>query len=257
MKKAVLTIAFTVVLPFKAVAIAGGGNEGGTPYATWNGLTIKAENRCSPYDKSGDYGYDQEVEDAIVASMNGLVYGPYSGRYFTSDKKTDIEHIVATSEAHDSGLCSAPKNVRKTFASDLLNLTLAAPKVNRCSETGKCGLDAGEWLPEKNKCWFANRIVQVKQKYKLSIDPKEYRSLKSVLSNCDSTDMVFHPRAINQPVMDHSSAQVSNALALYDDNRNGKISCKEARAHNIAPVYRSHSAYKYMNDRDQDGVVCE
>ena len=30
-----------------------------------------------------------------------------------------------------------------------------------------------------------------------------------------------------------------DALALYDDNGNGRITCKEARAHGIAPVPRS------------------
>ena len=46
-------------------------------------------------------------------------------------------------------------------------------------------------------------------------------------------------------------------LALYDDNGNGRITCKEARAHGIAPVPRDHPAYSYMDDRDGDGVVCE
>lgn len=46
-------------------------------------------------------------------------------------------------------------------------------------------------------------------------------------------------------------------LSLYDDNRNGRISCAEARAHGIAPVFRGHPAYEYMSDPDGDGVVCE
>ena len=43
----------------------------------------------------------------------------------------------------------------------------------------------------------------------------------------------------------------------YDDNRNGRITCAEARNHGIAPVPRGHPAYPYMNDGDGDGVVCE
>ena len=46
-------------------------------------------------------------------------------------------------------------------------------------------------------------------------------------------------------------------LARYDDNRNGRITCKEARRHGIAPVPRAHPAYRYMRDGDGDGVVCE
>ena len=46
-------------------------------------------------------------------------------------------------------------------------------------------------------------------------------------------------------------------LALYDDNRNGRITCLEARRHGIAAVPRDHPAYRYMRDGDNDGVVCE
>ena len=52
-------------------------------------------------------------------------------------------------------------------------------------------------------------------------------------------------------------AQGGNALELYDDNNNGRITCAEARAHGIAPVSRDHPAYQYMTDRDNDGIVCE
>ena len=48
-----------------------------------------------------------------------------------------------------------------------------------------------------------------------------------------------------------------DVLARYDDNQNGRITCKEARRHGLAPVHRSHPAYRYMHDGDGDGVVCE
>ena len=48
-----------------------------------------------------------------------------------------------------------------------------------------------------------------------------------------------------------------NALAMWDDNGNGRITCAEARAHGIAPVHQVHPAYQYMRDADGDGVVCE
>ena len=99
---------------------------------TWSGLAVVPEDRCAPYDRA-DYRYPQSVEAEIVASMSGRVYGPYTGRFFLSMKETDIEHIVAVSEAHDSGLCAAGPAERRRFAADLLNLTLATPEVNRCS----------------------------------------------------------------------------------------------------------------------------
>ena len=52
-------------------------------------------------------------------------------------------------------------------------------------------------------------------------------------------------------------ADDEDVLARYDGNRNGRITCKEARRHGVAPVPRSHPAYRYMRDGDGDGVVFE
>ena len=72
-------------------------------------------------------------------------------------------------------------------ASDVLNLTLASPQVNR---EQKRAYDATEWLPQQNRCWFADRVVQVRQKYALTIDRAEADALESVLSGCASVEMV-------------------------------------------------------------------
>ncbi len=214
----------------------------------WRGLIVEPENRCSSYDKSEQYPYPQSVEDEIVENMGGVVYGPYTGRYFDNDRETDIEHIVAASEGHDSGLCRATASKRIQFATDQLNLTLAAPEINRCGEGGKCGFDPAEWMPEKNKCWYANRVVEIKKKYGLSVDQAEANALEAVLSTCVSFKMIFYP--VN------GSGNL-DALTLYDTNRNGRITCSEARAHGIAPVSSEHPAYEHMNDSDGDGIVCE
>ena len=86
----------------------------------WKGLIVEPENRCSSYDKSEQYPYPQSVEDEIVSIMGGLVYGPYTGRYFDNDRETDIEHIVAASEGHDSGLCKEPISKRIQFESNTI-----------------------------------------------------------------------------------------------------------------------------------------
>lgn len=107
--------------------------------ATWRGIVIAPEHRCSEYDPD-DYHYSPSVEPRIVEAQGGI-YGPYTGTWFDSIRETDIEHIVARSEAHDSGLCSADPNTKDEFASDLLNLTLASPSVNRHQKSDK---DAAE-----------------------------------------------------------------------------------------------------------------
>ena len=189
--------------------------------------------------------------------MGGRIYGPYTGRHYRSMRDTDIEHVVAVSEAHDSGLCTAGPTVRRRFASDLLNLTLAAPGVNRCGAGGKCGLDAAEWQPSMNKCWFATRVIAVKRKYRLTVDRHEATALERVLAGCGSTAMIVTVPGDPATTPRGASHPSSHALALWDDNGNGRITCKEARRHGIAPVPGGHPAYTYMYDRDGDGVVCE
>ena len=62
---------------------------------------------------------------------------PCAGHREVAREAEDIEHIVARSEAHDSGLCATDAATRRRFASDLLNLTLASPSVNRSQKSGK------------------------------------------------------------------------------------------------------------------------
>lgn len=60
----------------------------------WRGLVVSPENRCSPYDKKKQYPYSQSVEDTIVQLMGGVVYGPYTGRYFASDSETLLLKVM-------------------------------------------------------------------------------------------------------------------------------------------------------------------
>ena len=147
-------------------------------------LALAAEHRCAPYNRR-DYRYPQQVEDAIIREY-GEIYSPYTGERFASKRETDIEHIVAISEAHDSGLCAAPLAVKRQFARDPLNLTLASPALNRTVKQAK---DAAEWLPALNRCWFAARVVAVKAKYALTIDRREAAALSRVLSACEAADL--------------------------------------------------------------------
>ena len=251
----------TAAIALAMLALVAAGVTGhGQAFAaeSWRGLVVAPENRCAPYDRS-DYRYSQSVEAEIVATMGGRIYGPYTGRHYRSFKDTDIEHLVAVSEAHDSGLCAAGPSLRRRFASDLLNLTLAAPEVNRCGASGKCAFDAHEWLPPMNRCWFAARVVAVKRKYALTVDRREADSLERVLSGCTSTVMIMSVGDSGTPTAAPRTTPdaTADALRLWDDNGNGRITCKEARRHGIAPVPRGHPAYPYMRDGDGDGVVCE
>lgn len=154
---------------------------------SWRGLEIAEENRCSEY-RALDYSYSRAVEAQIVARQGNRIYSPYDGTYFASTFETDIEHVVARSEAHDSGLCSASEERKREFANDLDNLTLASPALNRRYKGGR---DAGEWLPQSNRCWYAATIVAVKLKYGLTVDVIEAGALEQVLGNCPRVEMQF------------------------------------------------------------------
>ena len=162
-------------------------NLSAAPALVWRGLAVAPKSRCTGnrYDRD-EYGTRYRSKEDDIIDELGAIYGPYTGRCFESDSETTIEHIVAINEAHYSGMCTRDTETKRTFAGDLLNLTLAAGDVN----SAKSNLDAFDWLPEKNKCWFAQRVVDVKLKYGMTVDKDEAAALESVLSGCESTEIV-------------------------------------------------------------------
>ncbi len=149
----------------------------------WMGLSVCGEGDREGYDRDAfGTGY-RSLEDEIVDSLPQVrdsVYTPYTCKLFaikedgTAD--TDIDHIVALAEAYDSGLDSASF---RDFGKDLDNLTIADPTVNRHRKSDN---DAAEWSPTHNRGWYAAKIVAVKQKYGMSVNPAERDSLASMLS---------------------------------------------------------------------------
>ena len=220
------------------------------------GLKVVEEPSCPEirYDRENDYRVPENewrgaLKGRILWQQEGHVFEPYTMRVFTNTKLLQNEHVVAVKEAHDSGLCRADAETKTRFVTDTDNLTLATPEVNRA----KAALDAGEWVPDENRCWFAATIVHVKRKYDLSVDAREKSNLDRMLQSCHRRTAMIYPETAPGPV---PGAIVEDPLAAYDDNKNGRITCKEARKHGIAPVMRSHPAYKYMRDGNNDGQVC-
>ena len=162
-----------MILALLLLAVASVGAE------TWHGLVVEPESRCAEY-RQRDYRYSRTVERRIVEAQ-GAILSPYDCQRFESTRQTDIEHIVARSEAHDSGLCRADRATRRRFAGDLLNLALASPRMNRHEKRDR---DAAEWAPARNRCWFAHRVVEVKMRYGLSVDAMERDALESMLVGC-------------------------------------------------------------------------
>ena len=149
------------------------------PAEKWRGLVVSPEERCAPYEAS-EYSYPQSVEPRIADSLGG-VYSPYTCETFRALSETDIEHIVARSEAHDSGLCTATPERKRQFAGDIRNLTLSAPDLNRNVKGAKA---AADWTPDQNKCWFAWRVIDIRRAYGLTIDRREADALDALLGAC-------------------------------------------------------------------------
>ena len=116
--------------------------------------------------------------------------------------------MVARSEAHDSGLCAADRATRRRFATDLLNLTLAGPRVNRYE---KVDHDAADRLPAQNRCWFAARVIAVRKRYGLTIDQREAAALDQVLAGCASTELITFARG-TVPATATPSVRVPEAI---------------------------------------------
>ena len=69
---------------------------------TMHGIRIAPEVRTTTYHRD-DYAYPQSIELSIIARQGGI-FSPYTLRCFNNRGETDIEHIVAVSEAHESGM---------------------------------------------------------------------------------------------------------------------------------------------------------
>ena len=168
-------------------------NLSGSPRLLWRGLVVEAESRCpnAHYDPD-EYGTGYgSKEDDIVDELGGI-FGPYTGTCYESTDDTTVGHMVGLQEAHFSGMCFAARETKRTFASDILNLTLASAEVN----SAKGSSDAVDWMPETNQCWFAKRVLDVKLKYGMTADRGEAEALETVLEACESTEIV-KPACLN------------------------------------------------------------
>ena len=140
-------------------------------------LIIAAEQAREGYQRPTTNRYQRHERDVYLSL--GMDRTPYTCTAIDGDlTRVDVEHIVALSEAHDSGLLAS---MMLAFSGDPLNLTVAMPGENRNVKSDK---DASGYLPPHNRCWFAAQIVRVKMKWGLSVDRKEYDSLAAALTNC-------------------------------------------------------------------------
>ena len=115
----------------------------------------------------------------------GQLLDPFSGKVITfSATKVviDIDHVVALSNAWQTGAAYFDKNKRSQIANDPLNLLAVDSKLNRQKGDG----DAATWLPPSKafRCAYVARQVAVKAKYGLWVTQPEKVAIDKILSTC-------------------------------------------------------------------------
>lgn len=118
----------------------------------------------------------------------GKLIDPYSGATmnFVRGVKTSavvqIDHVVALSNAWQTGAFKLPLQTRIAFANDPLNLLAVDGSLNEQKGDG----DAATWLPplKSYRCSYVARQVAVKKKYGLWVTPAEKEAIVRILSTC-------------------------------------------------------------------------
>jgi hypothetical protein len=115
----------------------------------------------------------------------GQLLDPFSNKVITfSATKVviDIDHVVALSNAWQTGAAYFDKSKRSQIANDPLNLLAVDSKLNRQKGDG----DAATWLPPSKafRCEYVARQVAVKAKYGLWVTKPEKVAIDKILSTC-------------------------------------------------------------------------
>lgn len=133
-----------------------------------------------------DTVFKEGTRDCKVIS--GQLIDPFSGKIITFDlnasaSNIDIDHIVALSNAWQTGAAYFEKDVRTNIANDPLNLMAVDARLNRQKGDG----DAATWLPPLKafRCEYVARQVAVKYKYKLWVTAPEKAAITNILSKCN------------------------------------------------------------------------
>ena len=156
--------------------------------------------------------------DGCALPDRGVIRDPYSGLELTFPSKDlksisgmDIDHIVSRSDAWQTGMANRPQEERDAFANDQLNLVPTEARINR----SKSDKTPGVWLSEpseksglENRCMYAQRYVQTKYKYKLSLGRDDYFALKEVLTDARCTPDGDVSDSINESESDLDIDQV-------------------------------------------------
>lgn len=191
--------------------------------------------------------------------ISGILNDPYTGKVINfmrgkdTSEQVQIDHVVALSDAWQSGAQEISAQERLQLANDPENLLAVDGPANQ----QKSDSDAATWLPANAsfRCSYVARQIRVKAKYHLWVKPAEKEAMINVLTPCAGAAEAPAPKPVPDapaPVPQADSPQEQNpAPALTFQT------CDDARAAGYRNMHRGAPGYSEHLDRDGDGIACE
>ncbi len=130
--------------------------------------------------------YRAKTRNCVVES--GTLVDRYSGETISfvkgniSSMEVQIDHVVALSNAWQTGAFKLRADQRKALSNDPLNLFAVKGRLNSQKGDG----DAATWLPplKSFRCSYVAQQIAVKAKYSLWVTAPEKAAMVSILAKC-------------------------------------------------------------------------
>ena len=192
--------------------------------------------------------------------ISGILNDPYTGKVINfmrgkdTSEQVQIDHVVALSDAWQSGAQEISAQERLQLANDPENLLAVDGPANQ----QKSDSDAATWLPANAsfRCSYVARQIRVKAKYHLWVKPAEKEAMINVLTPCAGAAEA-PPAPKPAPDTPAPVPQVDTPLAQNPAPALAFQTCADARAAGYRNMHRGAPGYSDHLDRDGDGIACE
>lgn len=196
--------------------------------------------------------------------ISGILNDPYTGKIINfirgkdTSEQVQIDHVVALSDAWQSGAQEISAQERLQLANDPENLLAVDGPANQ----QKSDSDAATWLPANAsfRCSYVARQIRVKAKYHLWVKPAEKEAMINVLTPCTGAAAKPAPDTPAPVVPTDAPApmpQVDTPPAQNPAPALAFQTCADARAAGYRNMHRGAPGYSEHLDRDGDGIACE
>ena len=194
---------------------------GDTAQDLLNFLPVKGRAPRTDYDRTGQFGQAwldvdrngcdtrndilrRDLDPAVISGpckvTSGSLNDPFTGmtiqfvRGHTTSTLVQIDHVVALSNAWQTGAQQMSQEKRVAFANDPLNLLAVDGAANQQKSDG----DAATWLPPQRSFWceYVARQISVKATYDLWVTPAEFEAMTRILASCPAEPAVSSHQSV-------------------------------------------------------------